>query len=354
MVRFIQYNLLSHKLCDPGYFNECLPDACEPESRWLRIRTKLLKETQKGSILCLQEISQTWAGRLTTLFRSHGYSFDFRLYGRNFSDYMGVGIAFPQEYTLKECHLVRVGDLIPRPEKKKTTQVQQNDQSMGAWLWNNASYYSNRLTTKAIKWWFPEENDLWARARNKWNVMVMVSLTSLNTNARKDEFVVACYHMPCDFRFSTVMTLHSYYAMMEAQRFAQGRAGLVFCGDFNFKPDSKQYQMVTEGWKALDSDFQQNSKTAIRNWFDERGFQRMDSAYYSVSKKEPRFTNYAKSVRSTEVFEATLDYIFVSPNLSVKSVMKLPQERPVDIYSTPLPTAEEPSDHLMLGAEIEF
>ena len=209
---------------------------------------------------------------------------------------------------------------------------------------------------KASHWlWSPTKKieDQWVRARAKWNVLIMVSLISVDKK-EKGEFAVACYHMPCDFHYPTVMTLHSYYAMLEAQKFAQGRMGLIFCGDFNIKPDSKQYQMITEGFQIVDSCFQDNSKTAVANWFDQQTFQGMISAYKLVYKREPRFTNYTKTSRGTEVFEATLDYIFVSPNINVSSVIRLPQERPIDIYQTPLPTAEEPSDHLMLGAEIDL
>lgn len=335
-VRVIQYNLLSQKLCSPDWFSECLPENCDPEARWQRIKNKLLGEIQKGSIFCLQEVSQTWASRLTVLFSNHGYHFIFRLSGSNFSDYMGSGIAFPlNKYKLKDCRFVRVGDLIPVPND--STKIEED---WSTWLVNNSNYWSNRLFS-----WPKKAEDHWASSRNKWNVMIMVTL-----NGDQSEFVIANYHMPCDFRRSTVMTLHSYYAMAEAQKFANDTM-LIFSGDFNFKPDSKQYQMITRGKKILAEDFQNNSKTAVKDWFDPE-FKPMMSVYQLINQREPLFTNYAKTARSEEAFKATLDYIFIFPKLLVSQAIKLPQEKPEDIYSTPLPNEEEPSDHLMLGAEI--
>jgi mRNA deadenylase 3'-5' endonuclease subunit Ccr4 len=74
----------------------------------------------------------------------------------------------------------------------------------------------------------------------------------------------------------------------------------------------------------------------------------MRSAYQVHCGFEPKFTNWAK-VKSQEPFIDTLDYIFLSPHWKVQSVLPLPELSDVP---GPMPTAEEPSDHLLISAEI--
>lgn len=352
-IRVITYNLLSDSLCDPEWFPKCDSAALSPETRWLRIQTKLWREIQNKSIFCLQEVSQNWAEKLQVMFERANYTMVSRLTGQEFSGYMGVVIAFPRdEFALKDCRMVRVGDLIPRPagEKKPTTV------SSSSWLGDWSKYLLGMvgLTYKQTK----RSEDHWARARAKWNHLLMVSLIHKYSvvDSEENQFVVANYHMPCDFRRQTVMTLHAYYANSEAQKFAEGRAGLVFGGDFNFKPDSSQYQMIRTGEKVIDNTFQTNSPTAIRDWLktcDYRALAPMTSAYTKVSNgHDPDFTNYAFNKLSSEPFIGTLDYLFVSKSIKVKSVIALPDGKPEQIYDTPLPNQQEPSDHLMLGADL--
>ena len=71
-------------------------------------------------------------------------------------------------------------------------------------------------------------------------------------------------------------------------------------------------------------------------------------AVFSPIGEEPDFTNYAK-VRDDPVFIDTLDYIFLSKEWGVKSVLALPDRRDVP---GPLPNQDEPSDHIMLSASL--
>lgn len=76
----------------------------------------------------------------------------------------------------------------------------------------------------------------------------------------------------------------------------------------------------------------------------------MESAYVTKNGCEPDFTNYAK-VQEQPVFIATLDYIFQSEGWSVDAVENLPNR---DSIVGPLPNKDEPSDHLLISAQLCF
>ena len=77
---------------------------------------------------------------------------------------------------------------------------------------------------------------------------------------------------------------------------------------------------------------------------------KLTSAYKSFVGEEPNFTNYAQ-VRGETPFIDTLDYIFCSDGFKVNGVEKLPHR---DMVAGPLPNEEEPSDHILISAEMEL
>ncbi len=76
----------------------------------------------------------------------------------------------------------------------------------------------------------------------------------------------------------------------------------------------------------------------------------MLSAYATKNGTEPDFTNYAR-IREDPVFIATLDYIFHSNQWSVDAVEDLPHR---DTVEGPLPNKDEPSDHILISAEMSL
>lgn len=60
------------------------------------------------------------------------------------------------------------------------------------------------------------------------------------------EFVVSTYHMPCMFYVPNVMMIHCALYAQQCHRYAAG-APYVVTGDFNVKPDSDMYEMLTSG-----------------------------------------------------------------------------------------------------------
>jgi hypothetical protein len=76
------------------------------------------------------------------------------------------------------------------------------------------------------------------------------------------------------------------------------------------------------------------------------------SAYRATSDDdaEPAFTNWAK-IKDDEPFIETLDYIFLSPRVKALTTLALPAQSELD---GPLPNGVEPSDHLLIAADIEY
>ena len=78
----------------------------------------------------------------------------------------------------------------------------------------------------------------------------------------------------------------------------------------------------------------------------------MVSAYASHNGSEPSFTNFAK-IKEEPSFIDTLDYIFLSKHWAVHQVLQLPTKEAAEMEG-PMPTKDQPSDHLLLSAEISI
>ena len=73
------------------------------------------------------------------------------------------------------------------------------------------------------------------------------------------------------------------------------------------------------------------------------------SAYQQAYGREPDFTNYAQ-LFDDEPFIETIDYIFVSnQGVDVVACKPLPNRSEA---KGPFPTREEPSDHILIAAEL--
>ena len=79
----------------------------------------------------------------------------------------------------------------------------------------------------------------------------------------------------------------------------------------------------------------------------------MRSAYVEALGREPDFTNHALSANAVDLipFTETLDYIFLSKHWSVKTVRELPP-RAAATREACSPNGDEPSDHLLIGADL--
>ena len=87
------------------------------------------------------------------------------------------------------------------------------------------------------------------------------------------------------------------------------------------------------------------------------------SAYRAADGSEPAFTNFAFTKWSTEMFMETLDYVFVSTtpvagqapaqDWLVRGVKGLPLKNDTDLEK-PFPTKDEPSDHILIAADLSL
>lgn len=307
------------------------------------------KEISLGAVIGLQEISNEWAGKLSAFFSQHQYHFFTALYGRQFNGFMGVGIAVPYEkYDVLDVDFCTLGALLPMPKKSPPgfltglfEKCFGGPQKLSSW--EAANQRNNRMVSVVLK------------PRGEGNCQETVTEKSTAS-----AFSVSTYHMPCAFRDPQMMVLHCALASQRARSVAEKAGGgkclpYTLIGDFNIKPKSTMYRILTEG------DINEPSNPEIPvvpqecNW--NMNITPMQSAYYEASRnmkgagEEPNFTNYAMTASDSEPFIDTLDYIFLSKEWNVKSVENLPHRDDVD---GPLPTRDEPSDHILLSATISL
>ena len=142
------------------------------------------------------------------------------------------------------------------------------------------------------------------------------------------------------------MTIHCALSTQLIQRFA-GNLPYIYVGDFNIKPDSSMYNLLTQGsLEATNPDLP--PPLTGSDW--KVDVKPMKSAYKEGLGKEPEFTNFAKS-RDSDTFIDTLDYVFLSNEWRVESIEPLPDKGSA---VGPYPTEEEPSDHLLLAASLKL
>ena len=431
----VTYNVLSSALASPDWFRFCDPANLEPDTRLSRVVSKLKSEIDKRAIICLQEVSRDWSGKLHALFQQNGYTMIDSLYGIAISGYMGVGVAFPNEkWTAVDVDIRRVADTkeywhsAPKRENTKwrpTTEVRAGDwpcpacganvfagkaacfrchtpkpepQSVPApaagtmeglaalWTWlsarcgASAGAASTPPSTAPVSSPEPvasssgqagsgqagsgqadsgqagsgqaEEAPAWYEAaRRKENTMVAVHLRS--TSCPSVAFWCGTYHMPCAFETPKLMAMHASLATQHLQRLAAATsAPCVLGGDFNLKPYDAAYALLTTARMdpALEDVYPavpegDHWSPALRC--------AMRSAYQVAHGSEPDFTNFAQAARDSAPFIGCLDYVFCSPHLRVLGAPVLPHRE--DYMSAgPLPTASEPSDHLLLSVELEL
>lgn len=336
-IRVVSYNVLSSHLAEPSHFTTLNPEHLKASNRLPLVLSKLDEEISKDSLICLQEVSQDWAGSLHTHFANKGYHFITGLYGKRFNGYMGVGIGIPlSKMKILDVDISRLSDKregrwpkAPRP---------------GA-----VSKFCSKIYGALIRG--PLEGlgildrpvwDAWTIAENRFNILVSVQLQE---KASGQDFWLGTYHMPCAYYAPKVMTIHTDLAARHVEGLASSRPYIV-AGDWNIKPDGASYELMTTGKMDVGHPERPDTKHGM-NW--EPTAKPLRSAY-AVCGGEPDFTNYAR-VKEQDPFIDTLDYIFVSDEWKVTGV--LPTGHRNDANG-PFPNAVEPSDHIMIAADLKL
>lgn len=359
-IRVASYNVLSDSLCSPDHFSQSSAADCDPNERFIRVKSQLQEQIDKKAVLCLQEVSRQWGAKLVPFFESNGYTYVAAGYGAPYSGYMGQCIAWPADlYSAADVDVTRLTDSVkwPKTKQQKAHKSHSNasaDDSI--WGWVLASFGLAPATGKTLKQHEkadhqPTPFDVWAKSKARFNVAI---LARLNDKMSGHNFVVGNYHMPCLFRSDEecqVMIVHASLLMQHAQRFACTDP-LIVAGDFNIKPRDPCYKLISEGSMALSH--AQHPPPAPFDDVWTPSFEPMRSAYMEKNSEEPAFTNYAQVTwhgKLGDPFCETLDYIWMSPHWKVNSVHTLPDLSSLKGIAS-YPTSTEPSDHLLIAADL--
>lgn len=187
--------------------------------------------------------------------------------------------------------------------------------------------------------------DPWSYTERRRNVLVA---TRLRCRANGAALTVATYHMPCAFWSPPAMVINT--ALMSAafhRLVPPGEAGIM-AGDFNIKPGDAAYRLLTTGGLPR-GDAAYPHPRPHDPWRPDVPAP-LASAYVRVRGREPGWTNFAR-IGDAPAFVETLDYVLVTPGVDVVDVLPTPKREAV---GGPLPTAAEPSDHILIGATVRL
>lgn len=329
--RFVTYNVLSSHFSDHEHFVKCDRADLNPETRLKRVMEKLLPEMAENAIISLQEVSILWAGEFHRFFAENGYYLITGLYGHPRSGYMGVAIALPlAKYQLLSAKIERLSDRRDWPKLSPFTIAGRKFMQRFVRLWD-------KKKAKTL------EHPI-AHAKGRMNQFIFLRLQDKES---AEKFAVATYHMPCVYYAPKVMTIHAAMLIQQMQELAQEDA-FVLTGDFNIRPTKSQYQLITTG-SMNPNDPAYPPIVSGDRWRPELESP-LRSAYREAFGQEPEFTNYAQT-RKNPPFQETLDYIWLSSQWQVVSALPLPTR---DDVTSSFPNASEPSDHMLLAAELKL
>jgi mRNA deadenylase 3'-5' endonuclease subunit Ccr4 len=341
-VRVVSYNVLSSHLADPSYYTTLNPDHLEASNRLPKV-LKLIDEqidTSKNCIICLQEVSYDWAGSFHTYFANKGYHMVTGLYGRRFNGYMGVALAYPIEtyetMTMDISNLSdkRIGGWPKAPTVTLLSKILSNASS----LWSIPLKFMGRLSQQ------PKE-DHWSMSERRSNVLLTAILKDKATGR---SICIGNYHMPCAFFMPMTMTIHAEMAAKHVQDIATAnQCPYILAGDWNIKPASETYNMMTTGQLATEDPTFPTPKYGME-W--QCTMEAMRSAYAEYNGNEPDYTNYSR-VKEQAAFIDTLDYIFLSKEWKVTGVKPIGNREDA---GGPFPNADEPSDHVLIRADLHL
>eukprot|EP00466_Bigelowiella_natans_P000104 jgi/Bigna1/84799/estExt_fgenesh1_pg.C_10085 len=378
-VRVLCYNILAGPYCRATEFFKCKPDHCNKDKRFARILKIVQAHMKQKAIICLQEVTEEWAGKLHSFFAKNDYHMITSNYNiRSNSGHMGVALAFPQSYSLEQTKLLRPSRVQVNYKKlidaKSSASSSQKTQA--------ALYFAGALgavgATSLITSHFVSQAAVagdkkrstyistlgsiagvmlagftWEeRLRKVNNVMLLVKLK--DPVARKsfwwglDEEAKCSYNTKY-FRFP-IRRLNGYPLITCRASFGTNKRWVIFAGDFNSRPESPSYHALTqrdppEGY----GDLMISGKALLP--LRSKPFY---SAYQSKNGQEPDFTNYAVRTFKDKLiqFMGCIDYIFISDHWKVASVLETPDMEETKKACESYPTEDQPSDHLPIAAEL--
>ncbi len=335
-ISIVSYNILSSALASPSFYTHCAEEDLLSITRLLRIYKKLDKsmtEHKTRPIICLQEVSREWEGPLHVFFSRRNYHFITSLSGPAHHGYMGVAMAIPEDvYTIKDVNIRRIADT------KQVPKIDEPKPSTHHLFIHKAQAILD--TCRGVK--RERETCPWEDSLKRHNTMIAARVSTLSS---KQSFCIGTYHMPCAYWSPQIMVIHAALTVQHLQEFAQGDEHIL-AGDFNFGPNTPPYELITKNNPTIE--LKKLPHDVWSPWLKTP----LQDTYAQVNKK-PEATNYA-TTGGKPCFAGVLDYIFISPGLTCKSVLELPSLDELKKQGASLPNAQEPSDHLLIGALLTF
>lgn len=337
-------------------------------------------------ILCLQEVSQAWLCRLRPWLEARHYHVVYRQYGWWGDGVMGVLLAVPlSSWRVVAMNLVTVGATLPawpRPPFSKhgdglaaghdallagRRPLARALQCARAW-WRKGLDTARHGKARVRRWLerISERGrteapaapatlglqETWRRARERRNATVMLHLEHRET---REQVVVATYHMPCAFQNPVLMAIHAVALVQSVHAFARSAAAALadagslprdsrgdvyvpyaIAGDFNIKPTEPVYAVLTAGGTATDILRAHGQSLPHDLQWDPALPVALVSAHVCSLGKEPAWTNSAVTPGTGGLFQETLDYMWLSPGVSVVETLPLPAARmPRDAKAPP-------------------
>lgn len=341
-IRVVSYNVLSSKLASPWHHIKSDPKYLKKSYRLPKILKKIGDELSMGQkkgipvIFCLQEVSLEWVGEFHTFFAQHRYSFIPALYGGKFNGYMGIATAYPLDrFETLQVDVSRLADTFDVPIPPSS--------ALGFLL----DPVKRKMDSVMSLFWQKKKNDPWGYSKNRYNQFIAIRLKDTSKNAVP--FWIGNYHMPCAYWDPPVMNIHAELVAKRIQTLAmsdESKDEYILAGDFNIIPSSPHYKLFTEGVINKNDTTYPPPKFGVE-WIPKISLMR--SAYALHNGEEPEFTNFAHTKDNESAFTETLDYIFLSEGWKVTNVRNLPR---VEDANGPYPNASEPSDHVVIAANL--
>jgi len=336
-ISLVTFNCLSPNLSSPKQFLNYNSKHLEGRKRYEKIIGQFESWIQEKKIILLQEVSLKWKGAFEKFFVNQNYYFFSANYGSNFSGNMGIAICVPAEsYQVKMIEYKRIGEIV-----RKVVTPNRTDEWME---YATNLFYKYGKKIPYLEKYIREEDHVLSpssiskMASQRQNQAIYLELMEKETDK---SFMVINYHMPCCFNTPDVQLLHVYYLFKHyLDSYGSKELPVVFGGDFNIKPSSYIYEYITEG------NIPENILDLIP-YNDSNDLGDYVSAYKDKHGSEAEFTNWSESIRGG-VFKETLDYFFVSKNVTVQDVslgIKVEEK---------CPNSECPSDHIPILMNISI
>jgi mRNA deadenylase 3'-5' endonuclease subunit Ccr4 len=286
-LQIVSYNILadylnSHKyiMVDEKYLDN------DNRIKLLLFKLKKLLDNNKNTIVCLQEVGPMQLSFLHVFFSKYNYS------SINFKD---LAIYYPNEY--------------------KVTSVKINS--------------IKKLANKYLL----GKNKLIEKVSNFNNAYIIIQLKTKHFK----EITVCTTHITSNPKFSDIKILQSYLIARKLEKYKR----VIFCGDFNSKPDSKVYELLNNG----STKYPYYGKLKIKNKFS--------SSYKLLYGDELNITTHTSNL-FTRKFTETIDYIWITPDLIPINSLSINTREEIDNnYKNKnknfMPNKTEPSDHYCLA-----